>query len=56
MSFPIYFDEDSQDSELVQILRARGLKVSTVNEEHMRAKSDEEQLTFAASKARAIHL
>src|SRR5258705_533546 len=54
MSFLIYFDEDSQDSELVRILRARGVDVSTVNEEGMRSRKDEEQLIFAATKGRAI--
>jgi predicted nuclease of predicted toxin-antitoxin system len=47
MSFTIYFDEDSQDKELIRILRTRGLTVTCVNEHGMRNKPDEEQLAFA---------
>lgn len=54
MSFPIYFDEDSQDNEVVTILRARGLIISTVNEQNMRQRKDDEQLAFATSKGWAI--
>ena len=50
MSFPIYFDEDAQDAELIRVLRLRGLTVTCANEHGMRHKKDPEQLEFAASK------
>jgi DNA-binding transcriptional MerR regulator len=50
VSFTIYFDEDSQDADLIRILRARGLTVSSVNEQGMQRRHDDEQLALAAEK------
>lgn len=51
----IYFDEDSQDSDLVQALRLREVDIVTSAEAGMNGREDREQLEFAASQSRALY-
>lgn len=50
MQFSIYLDEDCQSDAYVHALRARGLDVTTVNEQGTNGSSDESQLAFATSR------
>ena len=54
MSVILYFDEDAQGKELIRLVRNAGIFASSVNEQHTRGWSDEEQLIFAVSKGWAI--
>lgn len=54
MSLRLYFAEDSIDQDVVGPLRLRGVDVETAAEATMLERSDEEQLTYATSKQRAV--
>lgn len=51
----LYVDEDANEHAVVQGLRLRGIDVLTTIEAGRSGDSDEEQLAFAVSEARAIY-
>ncbi len=55
MKIALYFDEDSQDSDLVQALRLREVDIATSAEAGMNGREDREQLEFAAAQGRALY-
>lgn len=55
MTIRLYFDEDSQDSDVVQAVRFRGLDVLTANEVGMRQRTDEDHLDFATADGRVLY-
>ncbi|MFQ5789759.1 MAG: DUF5615 family PIN-like protein [Acidobacteriota bacterium] len=55
MTFPLYFDEDSQDQNLVRALRARGVGVVTAVEAGMLECGDETQLDWASAHGRVLY-
>ncbi|MGE0597999.1 MAG: DUF5615 family PIN-like protein [Dehalococcoidia bacterium] len=52
--FPVYFDENSQDSLLVSLLRKDGVDCLISNEAGNGELPDDDQLSFAAQSSRAI--
>lgn len=55
MTIRLYFDEDSQDSDVVQAVRFRGLDALTSNEAGMGHRDDKDQLDFATSEGRVLY-
>lgn len=55
MRISLYFDEDSMDKALIRALHARWIDVTTAFEKDMIEKSDEEHLSFAASRDRVLY-
>jgi len=55
MTLSLYFDEDSQDSDLVQALRLHGVDVLTSAEAGMNGRKDREQFEYASNSGRAIY-
>ena len=55
MPISLYIDEDAMARLLVRGLRAREIDVTTVFEEGMTGKSDEEQLSYAAEHGRTFY-
>ena len=55
MKIRLYFDEDSQDWDLVRALRARGADVITVLESGMLEREDKEQLEYATAHGRVLY-
>ncbi len=53
MTIRLYCDEDSLDHDLTRALRARGMDVTTVLEENMIAREDEEHLDYATQQGPA---
>jgi hypothetical protein len=53
--FQLYVDEDSMDRDLVRALRARGVDVTTAQDEGMMGCSDEEHLLFATNQGRVLY-
>ena len=51
----LYVDEDAAERAVVDGLRDRGVDVVTILEVDMAAATDEEQLSFAASRSRTIY-
>ena len=54
MPIKFYFDEDSSDSDLIEVARTRGLDVLSTQEAGNRGNSDRKQLEFAASCERVL--
>ncbi len=50
MKIALYFDEDLQESDLIQALRLREADVLSSAEAGMNGRTDEEQLEFASSQ------
>jgi Domain of unknown function (DUF5615) len=55
MKVRLYLDEDATATALVVALRARDIDALTVEEAHMRGRSDEEQLRYATQQGRVIY-
>lgn len=55
MIIRLYFDEDSQDGDVVQAVRFRGLDVLTAHEAGMDHHDDEDHLDFATAKGRVLY-
>jgi len=55
MTIRLYLDEDSMQSGLVRVLRARGVDVRTALEAGMIGRSDEEHLEYAARDGRVLY-
>jgi len=55
MLIRLYVDEDAMAGILVRGLRAREIDVTTVFEQEMTGKSDEEQLRYAAEQGRTLY-
>jgi len=55
MVIRLYFDEDSQDGDVVRAVRSRGLNALTANEAGMRHRLDEEHLDFATAQGRVLY-
>lgn len=55
MTFKLYLDEDVMSSGLVQSLRLRGIDVVSVQDTHLEARTDEEQLMYATAHARVLY-
>jgi len=51
----LYFDEDAQDSDLIQALALRGVDVIGAWAAGMRERKDEEHLLWAATQKRALY-
>jgi hypothetical protein len=51
----LYFDEDAQDSDLIQALGLRGLDVIGAWAAGMRERKDEEHLLWAAAQSRVLY-
>jgi hypothetical protein len=51
----LYFDEDAQDSDLIQALRLRGVDITGAWAAGMRERKDDEHLLWAATQKRAIY-
>ena len=54
MSLPLYFDEDSMDEDVLGPLRLRGIGLETTTEAGMLERTDDEQLTYAATHQRVV--
>jgi hypothetical protein len=52
--FALLLDEDSMSRPLVRALRARGVDVTTVQEQHTRSRADDDQLALAAGLGRVL--
>jgi hypothetical protein len=55
MVIRLYFDEDSQDSDVVLAVRSRGVDALTANEAGMQHRLDEEHLDFATAQGRVLY-
>ena len=55
MKITLYFDEDAQDSDLIQALGLRGVGVIGARVAGMRERKDEEHLLWAAAQKRALY-
>jgi hypothetical protein len=55
MRIILYFDEDSQENDLIQALRLREAKVYSSAEAGLNGRTDEEQLTFAAAEGYVLY-
>lgn len=55
MIIRLYFDEDSQDSDVVRDVRFRGLDILTSHEAGMDHRNDEDQLDFAMAEGRILY-
>ena len=55
MKITLYFDEDSQDSDLIRALDLRGVGVVGAWVAGMRERSDEEHLLWAAAQNRSLY-
>ncbi len=55
MTFPLYFDEDCMDQDLVRALRTRGLDVTTALEHNMIEQPDEAHLNYATEQGRVLY-
>ncbi len=55
MKIALYFDEDSQDSDLVRALRLRGVDVLTAAEAGRNGLRDDEQLELATADGRVLY-
>ena len=55
MPIRLYLDEDTMARALVSARRARNVDVTTVAEEGMTGRSDEEPLEFAARRGRTLY-
>ena len=55
MRVALYFDEDAQDSDLIQALGLRGADVVGAWAAGMRERKDEEHLLWAATQKRALY-
>jgi nitrogenase subunit NifH len=51
----LYFDEDAQDSDLIQALDLRGVSVIGAWSAGMRERKDEEHLLWAAAQNRSLY-
>ena len=50
----LYLDEDATSRALLAALRTHGIDATSVLDEHLRGRTDEEQLVFATSVGRSI--
>ena len=55
MTIRLYIDEDSMDNDLVRALRARGMEVTTAQDEGKIEHPDEEHLVYATSQGRVLY-
>ncbi len=55
MKIVLYFDEDAQDSDLIQALDLRGVGVIGAWAAGMRERSDEDHLLWAAAQKRTLY-
>ena len=55
MKISLYFDEDSQESDLIRALRLHEVNVLSSTEAGMNGRPDEEQLEFASSQSYALY-
>ena len=55
MKIALYFDEDAQDSDLIQALKLRGIDVIGAWTAGMRARTDKEQLLWSAEQKRSLY-
>ena len=55
MKITLYFDEDAQDSDLIQALNLRGVAVIGAWAAGMRERNDEEHLLWAAAENRSLY-
>lgn len=55
MRIRIYFDEDASRHSLVREMRSRGADVTSALDAGMAGRSDEQQLTWAATNGRALY-
>jgi hypothetical protein len=55
LKITLYFDEDAQDSDLMQALDLRGVDVIGAWAAGMRERGDEEQLLWAAAHKRTLY-
>ena len=55
MKITLYFDEDAQDSDLIQALNLRGVGVIGAWAAGMRERNDEEHLLWAVAESRSLY-
>jgi hypothetical protein len=55
MTIRLYFDEDANDTELLEALRLRGIDAISVASSGMGGRDDEQQLTWATGQGRVLY-